>query len=336
VSTLDCAAVLRPDAYRGFFDHEKTRFLNGIRKNLEDALAANLDPSRNNQLDDWRAAICALPEEPGLRAPAILEGRVSAGSPPADSDRGAAALRSNLRALMPWRKGPWDICGIHIDTEWRSDWKWDRVLPHLSSLGGRRVLDIGCGNGYHLWRIRAAGADAALGLEPHLLNVAQFALMQRWFPQQPVAVLPLALEEYPVNTRIYDTVFSMGVIYHRKSPADHLLHAKSCLREGGELVLETLVVPGDENTVLVPEDRYGKMRNVWYIPSAAHTRRLLSRTGFRDIRLVDLTPTSMEEQRATEWMEFESLSDFLHPENRELTIEGYPAPTRATFIAIAP
>ncbi len=31
----------------------------------------------------------------------------------------------------------------------------------------------------------------------------------------------------------------------------------------GELVLETLVVEGDENTVLVPGDRYAQMRNVY-------------------------------------------------------------------------
>ncbi|PMC22346.1 tRNA 5-methoxyuridine(34)/uridine 5-oxyacetic acid(34) synthase CmoB, partial [Klebsiella aerogenes] len=44
----------------------------------------------------------------------------------------------------------------------------------------------------------------------------------------------------------------MGVLYHRRSPLDHLWQLKDQLAPGGELVLETLVIEGDENTVLVP------------------------------------------------------------------------------------
>lgn len=36
-------------------------------------------------------------------------------------------LNSILEQLKPWRKGPFSLYGINIDTEWRSDWKWDRV-----------------------------------------------------------------------------------------------------------------------------------------------------------------------------------------------------------------
>ncbi|MEW8068099.1 MAG: DUF1698 domain-containing protein, partial [Candidatus Thiodiazotropha endolucinida] len=43
--------------------------------------------------------------------------------------------------------------------------------------------------------------------------------------------------------------------------------------------------------------------------------------------------TTIEEQRATEWMRFESLADYLDPADRSLTIEGYPAPRRAVFVA---
>ena len=45
----------------------------------------------------------------------------------------------------------------------------------------------------------------------------------------------------------------MGVLYHRASPFDCLLQLKNQLTKGGELILETLVVDGDENTVLVPK-----------------------------------------------------------------------------------
>ena len=199
-----------------------------------------------------------------------------------------------------------------------------RLLPHIQPLKGRRVLDVGCGNGYYLWQMREAGADIALGIEPHLLNCAQFAVLQRYVHNLAFAVLPMQLEEYPVNSRIYDTVFSMGVLYHRKSPADHLIHCKSCLREGGEFVLETLVVEGDENRVLLPEDRYAKMRNVWNIPSPAYARRLLRRCGFRNPRLVNINRTSSSEQRRTPWMNFESLEDFLDPKIRARPLKGIP------------
>jgi tRNA (mo5U34)-methyltransferase len=130
----------------------------------------------------------------------------------------------------------------------------------------------------------------------------------------------------------FDTVFSMGVLYHRKSPIEHLMKISSLLKRGGELVLETLVVDGDEGYSLMPRDRYAKMRNVWFIPSVPTIKLWLDRCGFKEISLVDVTKTSINEQRATQWMTFESLQDFLDPMNENLTVEGYPAPKRAIVI----
>ncbi|MBR9800034.1 MAG: DUF1698 domain-containing protein, partial [Gammaproteobacteria bacterium] len=39
------------------------------------------------------------------------------------------------------------------------------------------------------------------------------------------------------------------------------------------------------------------------------------------------------EQRATDWMTYHSLSDFLDPADPSLTREGHPAPRRAVLIA---
>ena len=133
-----------------------------------------------------------------------------------------------------------------------------------------------------------------------------------------------------------DTVFSMGVLYHRRSPFEHLGELLDALRRGGELVLETLVVEGDAERVLVPADRYAMMRNVWFIPSPAAMLGWLRRAGFREARLVDVAATTTQEQRRTPWMRFESLADFLDPADPRLTREGYPAPLRAVFIASRP
>ncbi|MEP4101842.1 tRNA 5-methoxyuridine(34)/uridine 5-oxyacetic acid(34) synthase CmoB, partial [Paraglaciecola sp.] len=131
----------------------------------------------------------------------------------------------------------------------------------------------------------------------------------------------------------FDTVFSMGVLYHRRSPIDFLYQLKNQLKKGGELVLETLVVEGDAQTVFMPGDRYAQMRNVWYLPSTAALTLWLQRVGFTNIRVVDVAATTIEEQRATEWMDTQSLVDFLDPDDHSKTIEGYPAPVRAVLIA---
>lgn len=243
-------------------------------------------------------------------------------------------LENLLRLFHPWRKGPFEVHGIHIDTEWRSDWKWDRVKDHISPLKNRTVLDVGCGSGYHMWRMLGAGAKHVVGIDPSPLFLCQFEAIKRLAGQdQPVHLLPLGIEELP-PLDAFDTVFSMGVLYHRRSPIDHILQLRDQLRTGGELVLETLVVDGDENTVLMPKDRYGKMNNVWFLPSVAALTLWLEKCDFINIRCVDVDVTSLAEQRSTDWMRNESLVEYLDPNNVDLTVEGYPAPKRATIIAV--
>lgn len=282
----------------------------------------------------WLEALHALPE---LRPVSNdLEHELRIGEAGQCSDQQRAQMREVLMRLHPWRKGPIELFGLKIDTEWRSDWKWQRIVSHISSLHGRTVLDVGCGNAYHCWRMAGAGASLVLGIDPHLLYNLQYWALRNYLREPPVWMLPLALEELPDNMQAFDTVFSMGVFYHRRSPFDHLLNLRQCLRAGGELVLETLVIDGENGMTLVPEGRYARMNNVWFLPSCATLAAWLSKAGFTDVRLIDATATSLEEQRSTEWMTFESLPEALDPNNRTLTVEGHPAPVRATFVAQKP
>jgi tRNA (mo5U34)-methyltransferase len=249
------------------------------------------------------------------------------------SEQLRAEIKDQLLQLKPWRKGPFSVMDIHIDTEWRSDWKWQRVAPHISPLKGRYVLDVGCGSGYHCWRMAGEGAEAVVGIEPSPLFNMHYWAIRHFIGCNGVHVIPLTLEEMPQNVGGFDTTFSMGVLYHRRSPIDHLYQLKNTLRPGGELVLETLVVDGPEGYSLVPDDRYAQMRNVWFLPSTATLAQWLKRVGFKEVKVVDIDTTSFDEQRSTEWMDFNSLSDFLDPEDSTKTIEGYPAPKRATLIA---
>ena len=238
-----------------------------------------------------------------------------------------------LQVLHPWRKGPYSVHDIHIDTEWRSDWKWDRVLPHISPLKYRRVLDVGCGNGYHMWRMVGEGAQLVVGIDPSHLFLVQFEAIRKLLGNdQRAQLLPLGIEDMP-KLEAFDTVFSMGVLYHRRSPLDHLLQLRDQLVSGGELILETLVIEGDENAVLVPFDRYAQMRNVYFFPSALALKSWLEKCGFVDVVIADENVTSTEEQRSTEWMRNNSLPEYLDPSDPTKTVEGYPAPRRAILVA---
>lgn len=282
----------------------------------------------------WVRALRKLPELPTEHID--LVNGVSIGRSGDISDGLQKKLTNLLTMFHPWRKGPFSLHGIHIDTEWRSDWKWDRVLPHISPLKHRYVLDVGCGSGYHLWRMKGAGAKMAVGIDPSSLFLCQFEAIKHFATgYSGIQVLPLGIEELPA-LQAFDTVFSMGVLYHRRSPIDHLFQLKDQLCDGGELVLETLVIPGDEHQVLVPGERYGKMRNVWFIPSAQALVKWLQKCGFENIRVVDESITSVQEQRTTDWMRNESLADYLDPEDNSKTIEGYPAPRRSIIIANKP
>lgn len=302
-----------------------------LARELPAALAAGLSVERYGDLPGWFEAMAALPDI--TPANVNLRDRVAIGEPGDTDSANLVSLEQALRALIPWRKGPFEVFGVHIDTEWRSDWKWQRVLPHLSPLDGRTVLDVGCGNGYHCLRMHGAGATRVIGIDPSPRFVVQFYMLKKYLGPIPVDVLPVGIEALPPSLEAFDTTFSMGVFYHRRSPMDHLRELRDTLRPGGELVLETLVIEGGQGEVLVPEGRYAMMNNVWFLPSAVTLVSWLRKCGFTDVRVVDECVTSTEEQRSTDWMRFHSLSDFLDPRDPSRTAEGHPAPRRAVFIA---
>lgn len=242
-------------------------------------------------------------------------------------------IKHLLMTLSPWRKGPFSLYGVDVDAEWRSDWKWERLIPHIGNLEGKTVLDVGCNSGYYLWRMIGAGAKFAVGIDPMALFLCQFEAVKKLLGNDHRAhFIPIGIEDMP-KLAAFDTVFSMGVLYHRRSPLDHLLQLKDQLTYNGQLVLETMIIEGKEHQALMPGERYAQMRNVYFIPSIDTMKNWLTKCGFRHVKVVDIAKTSIEEQRKTEWITTESLVDFLDPTDHSKTVEGYPAPIRAVFIA---
>ncbi|WP_447926283.1 tRNA 5-methoxyuridine(34)/uridine 5-oxyacetic acid(34) synthase CmoB [Vreelandella sp. EE27] len=301
---------------------------------LPEQLAQGLDKKRHGDLSAWEKAVKKLPQLPEPREVSLTSDTVTVDMALDESQR--RQCFNLLKKLAPWRKGPFNLGGIEIDTEWRSDWKWQRVAPHLAPLKYRKVLDVGGSSGYHAWRMAGLGAAFVLVIDPSPRFYWQFQAVRHFVgdaDHQRTHFLPVGIEDVPENLAFFDTVFSMGVLYHRVSPFEHLNQLKAALAPGGELVLETLVVEGDEQTVFVPGERYAAMPNVYFLPSSKALCHWLERCGFTNVRVVDEAVTTLEEQRSTAWMTYQSLSDFLDPDDRSRTIEGYPAPRRAVVIA---
>ncbi len=301
---------------------------------LPEAVSTALEPKRHGHFLEWQAVVENLPD---LKPSQVeLQYHVKIGCKEDTDETTYQQLETGLKQLRPWRKGPLELFGVYIDTEWRSDWKWQRLADYITPLKDRTVLDIGCGNGYYALRMLGMGANLVIGLDPSILYTMQYEVIRRYLPDINGYVLPLGVQHLPENLQAFDTVFSMGVLYHQRSPLDHFQTLRDSLKPGGELVLETLVVPEDYTDVLIPEKRYAKMRNVWSIPNCATLESWLKQSGFTEINLVDVTATTIQEQRRTEWITSHSLENFLDPTDHSKTIEGYPAPLRAIMIAQAP
>ena len=217
--------------YESLFDDLAGIGLESWRRELEALMHRKFSDSAHGKLFEWRTVLSQLPS--ARRQRAELKGPTITAPGPCDVPE--KQLKELLMRLAPWRKGPFEICGVHIDAEWRSDMKWDRVKDAISPLTDRAVLDVGCGNGYYAFRMRGMGAKLVIGIDPTLLYVIQFLAICHFINPEPIHVLPLRLHELPVDSAAFDTVLSMGVIYHQRSPEEHLSELRSFLRPGGEL-----------------------------------------------------------------------------------------------------
>nr|WP_321466518.1 tRNA 5-methoxyuridine(34)/uridine 5-oxyacetic acid(34) synthase CmoB [uncultured Desulfobulbus sp.] len=242
-------------------------------------------------------------------------------------------LYAILKGLMPWRKGPFSVFDIDIDAEWRSQRKWNRLAPHLPDLSGKVIADIGCNNGYYMFRMVPHAPAFVLGFEPYVHHYFAFSLLNTFAAQDNLKVELLGIEHLTLFPESFDVIFCMGILYHRPSPIGALQELLSALKPGGWLLIESQAIPGDASIALFPEQTYAKVPGTWFVPTASCLHNWLTRAGFSQVECFCQHDMSSEEQRRTAWMEFESYQDFIDKDNPRLTIEGYPAPQRVFFKA---
>ena len=259
--------------------------------------------------------------------------KIVIGSPEEIQDSDRNLLKKDLQAFMPWRKGPFSVFGIDIDAEWRSEKKWQRLVPELPNLKGKVVADIGCNNGYYMFRMLPYQPRLVLGFEPSVQHYYCFKALRDMAGAQNLHIDLLGVEHINLFPDTFEVIFLLGIIYHRISPVEVLRDIHAALKPGGTLLLESQAIPGDDPWALFPEKTYAKVPGTYFVPTGACLRNWFLRAGFREPRLFFSHPMSSEEQRRTAWMTFESYSDFIDPQDPSLTIEGYPAPIRVFFSA---
>ncbi len=237
------------------------------------------------------------------------------------------ALETVARRMMPWRKGPFDLFGVAIDSEWRSYKKYNLLRPYMD-LEGKRVADVGCNNGYYMFRMLEMAPKEVLGIDPSPLFRSQFDLINRYIRSDVLRYELLGVEHMRYFADMFDTIFCLGVLYHRSDPIVALKSLKQALKRGGELFLDTFMIDGESPICLVPESTYSKIGNVHFVPTIPALEHWCKKAGFERFEVLAVVKTESDEQRRTDWIQGESLENFLNPDDPSLTVEGYPAPKR--------
>ncbi len=241
-------------------------------------------------------------------------------------------IKKTALLMKPWRKGPFEINDLFIDSEWQSQIKYNLLEPHFD-LKDKIVGDIGCNNGYYLFRMLSHKPKKLIGFDPSAIYYSQFQFLDHFIKSDIVYEL-LGVEHVEFYEHKFDTLFCLGVLYHRSDPVAMLKSLFKGLNKGGELILDTFMIDGEEEMCLTPKDRYSKIPNIYFVPTVNALKNWCLRAGFESVEVLETMVTESNEQRKTEWIDTQSLEDFLDPNDPTKTVEGYPAPKRVYIKAM--
>ena len=303
---------------------DRTEIVRLRQAKLDKVLTGNLDISLRNTC----SAVLSLASNDSIRHSELDQPEVSLGMPDAGIPQHQQVWQQLLDALKPWKKGPFNLFGTQIDSEWRSDLKWDRLSGHFKSLQGLKVADIGCHNGYFMYRMAACDPAAVVGFEPVGKHWITFALLQMAAHPNQLSFEPLGVEHFNLWKGFFDRIFCLGILYHHPDPIGLLRKIHTGTARGGQLIVDCQGIPGSEPVALMPASRYGNNRGYWFLPTKTTLVNWLRRSGWQNVEVFYSSPLSTDEQRSTPWAQIPSLVEQLSPTDPNQTIEGYPAPWR--------
>ncbi len=230
------------------------------------------------------------------------------------------------KILKPWRKGPFRVFDTFIDSEWQSFIKYN-LLSKYFDLKDKIVADVGCNNGYYMFRMLEQNPKKIVGFDPSPLFMMQFDFINHFIKSNIVYEL-LGVEHLEFYEHKFDVIFCLGVLYHRSDPIAMLKSLSRSLDDGGEVILDTFYIESDQEIALCPASTYSKISNVHFVPSIKALQNWCNKAGFKNFEVLEKTVTTNHEQRKTEWIDGESLEDFLCKDDSSKTVELYDAPKR--------
>ena len=300
-------------------------------KSLFQAFSKNENFCKHGNLEKWKNILHLLPESNANHID-FSGSHIVLGDKASLGEQDKKKLQDLLLNLSPWRKGPFNICDINVDSEWRSDYKWERLKDFIPNIAGKRVADLGCSNGYYGYKLLGLDPELVVGMDKTALFIFQFLATKHFAKQiQKLLILPCSVEEFDSKNMDFNLILSMGVLYHVKNIPCHLDAVKKLIKKNGYLVLETIISSSEKNINIEQGTTYAGMKNIGTIFSKANLINLLNASGFKNIELVNESFTSTNEQRTTRWMQGKSFKDFTLPNGR--TIEGFPPVCRVIFVA---
>ncbi|EBD1778913.1 tRNA 5-methoxyuridine(34)/uridine 5-oxyacetic acid(34) synthase CmoB [Campylobacter jejuni] len=231
------------------------------------------------------------------------------------------------KELKPWRKGPFKIDDLFIDTEWQSFIKFNILKPFMNEISQKYIADIGCNNGYYMFKMLEFNPAKLIGFDPSIKYRLQFELINA-LAKTPIKYELLGVEDLPNYGLKFDVIFCLGVIYHRSDPIKMLKDLKAGLNKNGVVFLDTMYIEDEREIAFVPNKTYSKIPNIYFVPSISALKNWCERAGFKEFEVLATKKTDENEQRKTEWIDSFSLENFLDPKDKNLTIEGYEAPKR--------
>nr|WP_139897108.1 tRNA 5-methoxyuridine(34)/uridine 5-oxyacetic acid(34) synthase CmoB [Campylobacter jejuni] len=224
------------------------------------------------------------------------------------------------KELKPWRKGPFKIDDLFIDTEWQSFIKFNILKPFMNEISQKCVADIGCNNGYYMFKMLEFNPAKLIGFDPSIKYRLQFELINA-LAKTPIKYELLGVEDLPSYGLKFDVIFCLGVIYHRSDPIKMLKDLKAGLNKNGVVFLDTMYIEDEREIALVPNKTYSKIPNIYFVPSISALKNWCERAGFKEFEVLATKKTDENEQRKTEWIDSFSLENFLDPKDKNLTIK---------------